>query len=407
MKLQQEKTIDELVRNAIHYISMQSYSAVSVYYYSRIWRKLLKYAHEKQAERYSMELGFKFYHQLTGSDPDDIPDKESLHKIRALKVLNDLALGNEVKKKYTYVEPFVPEPFVETLQAYGQYLSKKGQKRKTIETKLSRIRIFLRHLDLHGILLEEVDFQVIADFYLSLSTQYTANARSNIQFTLRDFLIFVENIGVVKSGTSGLITTIYSNKHERLPSTYNVEEINRILAAIDRSTKYGKRDYAMLLFAVQLGMRSTDICHMKLEGIRLKDRHVIFRQEKTGIVENLPITELMAYALADYLKNARPATDSDLLFVHMYANRRKEYSESTPYYIINKYMKKAGINTNGKRHGIHSMRHSLSSNLLKDGTPLPVISGILGHSSTEITTRYLWMDSEQLRKLSLEVPYEE
>ena len=244
MKLQQKKTIDELVRDAIHYISIQSYSAVSVYYYSRIWRKLLKYAHEKQTEHYSMELGFKFYHQLTGSDPDDIPGKKSQHKIRALKVLNDLALGNEVKKKYTYMEPFVPEPFVEILQAYGQYLAKKGQKRKTVETKLSRIRIFLRHLDLRGILLEEVDFQAIADFYLFLSAQYAVNAKSNVQFTLRDFLIFVESVGAVKSGTSELITTIYSNKHERLPSTYNVEEINKILAAINRSTKYGKRDYA-------------------------------------------------------------------------------------------------------------------------------------------------------------------
>lgn len=407
MKLQQEKTINELVRDAIQYLSMQSYSAVSIYYYSRIWRKLLKYAHEKQAEQYSMELGFEFYHHLTGSDPDDMPDKESLHKIRVLKVLNDLALGNEVKRKYIYVEPFVPESFVEILQAYGQYLFKKGQKKKTVESKLSRIRIFLRHLGLHGIWLEDVDFQAIADFYQFLSDEYAVNARSNIQFTLRDFLAFVESTGAVKSGTSGLITTIYSNKHERLPSTYSIEEINRILAAIDRSTEYGKRDYAMLLFAVQLGMRTSDICHMKLEGIRLHDRYIIFRQEKTGVVENLPITELMTYALADYLKNARPATDSDLLFVYMYANRGQGYTESILYYIINKYMKKAGINSNGKRHGMHSMRHSLSSNLLKNGTPLPVISGILGHSSTEITTRYLWMDTEQLRKLSLEVPCEE
>lgn len=220
-------------------------------------------------------------------------------------------------------------------------------------------------------------------------------------------MAFAEKINAVKAGASKLITTIYSNKHERLPSTYSIEEINRILAAIDRSTKYRKRDYAILLLAVQLGMRSSDICNLKLNGIRLDERRVIFRQEKTGIMENLPITELMAYALADYLKNARPATDSELLFVHMGANPGKGYTESTPYCIINKYMKKAGINTSGKRHGMHSMRHSLSSNLLKEGTPLPVISGILGHSSTEITTRYLWMDTEQLRKLSLEVPYEE
>lgn len=407
MKLQQEKTIDELVWDAIQNISMQCYSTVSVYYYSWIWRKLLKYAHEKQVQYYSMELGFEFYHRLTGLVPTVIPDKVNLRKIRAIKILNDLALGNEVKRKYTFEKPFVPEAFVKILEEYEKHLSKKGQKKRTVESKLSRIRVFLRYLGLHGIRLKDIDFQAIADFYLFLSNEYAANARSNIQFTLRDFLVFVENVDTVKPGISRLITTIYSNKHERLPSTYNSEEINRILAAVDRSTKYGKRDYVMLLFAVQLGMRTSDICHMKLGAIHLVDRHVAFRQEKTGTVENLPITELMAYALADYLKNARPATDSDLLFVHMDANRGNAYTESALYHIINKYMKKAGINTDGKRHGMHSMRHSLSSNLLREGTPLPVISGILGHSSMEITTRYLWMDTEQLRKLSLEVPYEE
>jgi integrase/recombinase XerD len=407
MKPQQEKPIDELVWDAIQYISIQCYSAVSVYFYSWIWRKLLKYAHEKQVQYYSIELGYKFLHQLTGIDLDTRPDKYSMQKIRALKVLNDLLMGSEIKRKYIFEKPYVPKYSIKILEAYRKHLSNKGQKKRTIETKVSRILVFLRYLDLQCIRLKDVDFQVIANFYLFLSSKYASNARSNIQFTLRDFLAFVENIGAAKAGTSRLITTIYSNKHERLPSTYSVEEINRILAAVDRSTKYGKRDYAMLLLAIQLGMRRSDICHIKLEGIRLDDRHIIFRQGKTGSVENLPITELLAYALADYLRNARPAADSELLFIHMGAFCGSAYSESALYGIINKYMKKAGINTSGKRHGMHSMRHSLSSNLLKDGTPLPVISGILGHGSTEITTRYLWMDTEQLRKLSLEVPYEE
>ena len=89
------------------------------------------------------------------------------------------------------------------------------------------------------------------------------------------------------------------------------------------------------------------------------------------------------------------------------ANQGRGYSDSELNLILNKYIKKAGINTEGKRHGTHSMRHSLSSNLLKDGVELPVISGILGHSSSEITMRYFWMNTEQLRKLSLEAPCEE
>jgi site-specific recombinase XerD len=407
MEPKPERKIDELVKEAVQYIIRQSYSPGSIYYYSSIWRKLLQYAHEKQEEFYSMKLGLEFYQQFTGLNPAIIPDKGNLRKIRALKVLNDLALGNEVNQKYTFVEPFVPETFKIILKEYEEHLARNGQKKGSVETKVSRIRIFLRHLGGKDTRLEDINFQAITDFHLFLSANYATNAKSGILFTLRDFLTFAERIGAVKAGTAGLITTIHSNKHERLPSTYSVEEINRILAAVDRSTKFGKRDYAMLLFAIQLGIRSSDICHMKLEGMRLVERHITFRQEKTGRMENLPITELTAYAIADYLKYVRPATDSDLLFVQLFGNCKNGYSGATTYRIINKYMKKAGINTDGKRHGMHAMRHSLSSNLLKAGTPLPVISRILGHSSTEITTQYLWMDTEQLRKLSLEVPYEE
>lgn len=215
MKPQQEKTIDELVWDAIQYISMQCYSAVSVYFYSWIWRKLLKYAHEKQAKYYSIELGNEFFRQLTGIDPTTRPDKYSMQKIRALKVLNDLSMGSKVKRKYIFAEPFVPDPFVKILEAYRKHLLKKGQKKRTIETKLSRTRVFLRYLDFHGIKLEDVDFQAIADFYLFLSSEYASNARSNIQFTLRDFLVFADSTGAIKPGASRLITRIYSNKHER------------------------------------------------------------------------------------------------------------------------------------------------------------------------------------------------
>ena len=153
-------------------------------------------------------------------------------------------------------------------------------------------------------------------------------------------------------------------------------------------------------------MRTSDICHLKVDSIHWNNKTITFRQQKTYTQETLPLTELLVYALADYLKNARPDTCSKLLFVYLGANPGYGYTGSSLYAIVNKYMKKAGVSTSGKRHGLHTMRHSLASSLLKEGTPLPVITGVLGHSNSEITKRYLWMDIEQLRLLSLEVPYE-
>jgi site-specific recombinase XerD len=160
------------------------------------------------------------------------------------------------------------------------------------------------------------------------------------------------------------------------------------------------------MLMIQLGMRRSDICCLTLKSIHPEDHTIAFVQQKTGAHEMLPMTISIELALADYLKNARPETQSDSLFVILKGiNKGTSFGDSVIYAVLNKYMRIAEIATEGKRHGTHSMRHSLSSNLLKEGIELPVISRILGHNNSEITTRYLWMDTEQLRNLALEVPY--
>ena len=57
----------------------------------------------------------------------------------------------------------------------------------------------------------------------------------------------------------------------------------------------------------------------------------------------------------------------------------------------------------GKK-GLHSLRHSLASNMLKNNIEISTISGILGHSSIDVTNIYLSINEEQLRMLALEVP---
>lgn len=78
----------------------------------------------------------------------------------------------------------------------------------------------------------------------------------------------------------------------------------------------------------------------------------------------------------------------------------------SPVKIINKYINKDNIKIAGKKYGLHSMRCSLASNLLSENTPIPVITGILGHESSDTTNMYLRIDTDKLRSVSLEVPDE-
>lgn len=77
----------------------------------------------------------------------------------------------------------------------------------------------------------------------------------------------------------------------------------------------------------------------------------------------------------------------------------------TLHSIITYYMNKAGITIpKGKKHGPHSLRHSLASALLHNNTPMPVISEVLGHSNSDTTSVYLKIDTLHLREYSLDVP---
>jgi len=203
---------------------------------------------------------------------------------------------------------------------------------------------------------------------------------------------------------NNLFPIIITNKSERIPSYYTTDEIHAILCQVDRNTDFGRRDYLILLFAVQLGMRAGDIRHLKFKNIKWNLNTVEFIQRKTKKSIRLPLTEELKYALADYMKNSRPKVDDPHIFIRHRAPFQPFVESNVFHHVINKYMLLAGIQIKNKKHGLHSMRHSIASNLLKNHTPYPVISGILGHETTSTTKFYLRIDIEQLRIVALEVP---
>lgn len=399
--------ISNLVWQATQFISEQGYSASSLYHYNRIWRHLLDYANQKNQDHFTLGLGLDFLKEAKGISSPELLTKGERAKLRPIKVLHDIMYGNIPSRKYMAVPIYIPQQFRNAYGDYQSYLFQKGQRARTVETKVSRIKVFFEYLDnCETNKLYDLSFKDIIGFYRFLREKYAPNAISNIQFTLRDFLRYAEDSGITKQGCASYIQRVHCNNDERLPSFYTPEETNRILQAVDRTCAEGKRDYAILLIAIRLGIRSIDICRLSIPNIQWNDDTIVFCQSKTGNYQKLPMTEEIKYVLADYLKNGRPHTNNDTLFVRCFAPYDAFSTGSSLYRILNKYMDASAINTEGKHHGMHSMRHSLSSSLLSAGTPLPIITGILGHSSTKTTTRYLWMDTEQLRMVALEVPYE-
>lgn len=125
-------------------------------------------------------------------------------------------------------------------------------------------------------------------------------------------------------------------------------------------------------------------------------------QEKTKVKVTYPILNDIGWALIDYLKNGRPACNSNCIFVKINATYTAFSENANLHNIITKYTRAAGIVVpKGKHHGLHSLRHSLASTLLEQGTPLSVISEILGHVDSRSTSVYLRTGMEGLKACAL------
>jgi len=188
-----------------------------------------------------------------------------------------------------------------------------------------------------------------------------------------------------------------------VPSAWKKEDIARMLEAIDRANPVGKRDYAILLLAARLGIRVGDIKSLKLKDLNWDAKTIEIRQDKTKNIATYPILGDIGWALIDYLKNGRPESHSPFVFIRVNAPFEAFGKNANLHNIITKYTRLAGINIpKGKRHGIHSLRHSLAGALLENGTPLPVISEILGHVNSRSTEIYLQIGIGELRRCALD-----
>lgn len=165
-----------------------------------------------------------------------------------------------------------------------------------------------------------------------------------------------------------------------------------------------RRDRAMMLLASVLGMRAGDTEAPGLSDIGWRARAAPLARRKTRVANAPRMPEEVWLAVADHVRCERPAVDGDRVFVTACAPRHAIDSSHTSRGTVTRAFADAGVGTAGKHHGMHSLRHSAASNMLSGGTPYPTISSVLGHSSANVTKRYLSIDVESLRPLALEVP---
>ena len=118
----------------------------------------------------------------------------------------------------------------------------------------------------------------------------------------------------------------------------------------------------------------------------------------------LPLSEEVGSAIIDYIRHGRPDIDLPFVFIKAHAPYGELKATGLAANLAD-WMRAAGIDSTGRKHGPHALRHSLATNLLGANQPVPVISEILGHSTSESTMVYTRVSVDMLRQCALDVPF--
>lgn len=377
----------------------------TVGYYEGVWRKLVAYA-EAAPDKTNVDIK-AFYETTTQSVAYIRPNTSWLRmQARAILVLLDIHEGKVPKREYYYNKSVYDGIFQEEFNIYLESRIESGKSSETIRSESIHIKNFLLFLENEGIVcLSEITADNLLAFLHGLNSDYSDQWKRAHAYTIRKFLSCPELALAFPYDINTILLGYRHTKHRRLESYYTTDEIKAVMAAVDRNTPWGKTIYAMMLLACVYGLRVSDIRGLLTKSIHWKEKTISLYQIKTKRYIELPLTEETTLALLDYIKNVRPKSDDPHLFLrhtrpHIPYSAKDNFGSKVAY-----YFKKAGVNTAGKHHGLHSMRHSLATNLLGEDTTVNEIASILGHSSIKSTKPYIWSDIKHLKMCALEVAH--
>lgn len=299
----------------------------------------------------------------------------------------------------------ISECYNDLIANYTNYLKSLNLKDNTISSNLILLKKFLNYLTKNNLTIYTFNNESIVNFVDTNSIGLSSAYKSSSMFCIRRIINYLNKFYNYTNSGDELFPVIKTNKRDKLLSFYSLEEIKKIISSINRTTKKGKRDFAIILLLSETGIRSGDLVNLKYENIHWDTNYIEFIQQKTKKYNQVAIGDELKYAIIDYLKNSRPDYISDYIFIGA-KNNGSKLSNSQVASIVQNAFKKANININNKKHCAHALRHSLANNLILANTPMPVIQSVLGHSSMNTTQIYLNIDYESLKKLALELPNE-
>lgn len=296
----------------------------------------------------------------------------------------------------------VPESYDREITAFCSYLVENGLSQGTADRNRFVLEQFSDFLLQHGV--ENFAEMTMDDMLSFTATQmgYSKKTVAATMYALRTFIDYLDEAKVNNALSKDRLPSVHHINRRHLPKIWTVEECRRLLESVERNAPAGKRDYAILSLAINYGMRTSDILNLKLNDIDWVTGRIHFIQKKTGIPNTIIIDETTGWAVIDYIRNGRPDVKQ---YANVFLQARAPYLPMNSFNTcLQKYVERAGIYCEkNQMHSMHSLRHSLATRMLSNGTSIETISDILGHMDINSSVNYLQIDIDHLRQCALEM----
>ena len=396
----------ELLHDLEQEMDRLSYTTGFMKFYHRRWQMLIKFADEQDEVFYSERLGIDFLEQylnLFEKDSNHTLSRAEIQDLRVIRTIGDFQLHNTILRRYYKHKDILTEPyFIAISNRFHSYCIDKDYSNVTVVHYLKQSARFMDYLASQNITdCKQISLELI-HAYIKTLAGYTYKTVEQVICSMRAFFRFLLEAGEVETDFAAKTPMVQARKQTRIPSVWTADELKTLITAIDRGSPKGKRDYAIILLACCLGMRCSDIKHLKMDDFRWTEKKLVFIQSKTRSPTSLPLTPDVGWAVIDYLKYGRPKIDCPYIFVKHMAPFGPFAEGDHLTQLIKRYMEVAHLPTLKKKRGMHSLRHTMASMLLEKDTPLAIISDILGHIDTDSTAIYLKVDLNKLRECSLD-----
>jgi site-specific recombinase XerD len=229
-------------------------------------------------------------------------------------------------------------------------------------------------------------------YALRLKRSFSPKTVNDYLSTLRQFFRFMHMQGECTPTLALAVPTVADFGHRRLPELLDDERRRRFLATFDRKSNQGRRDYAIAVCLIDLGLRAIEVSRLRIADI--EGGVITVPAAKASARRQLPLPPHAATAIRECLRH-RPSTSVDQVFVGQTVLRGRPLSTAAIAAAMDRAYRRCGL---VGYFGTHRLRHSFATRLYAYGATTKEIADVLGHRRVATTDRYTQTDD--LRSLA-------